>query len=50
MTLNGVMAVILRYLTELVYGVVVNNYPGFKITILKRFAELLSNYLGKRSW
>jgi len=30
-TLNGVMAVILRYFTELVYDVVVNNYLGFKI-------------------
>ena len=31
MTLNGVMAVILRYFTELVYDVVVSNYLGFKI-------------------
>jgi len=31
MTLNGVMAVILRYFTELVYDVVVKQCLGFKI-------------------
>jgi len=31
MTLNGVMAVILRYFTEFVYDVVVKQYLGFKI-------------------
>jgi len=30
MTLNGLMALILRF-TEIVYDVVVNNYFGFKI-------------------
>jgi len=31
MTLNGVMALILRYFTEFVYDVVVNNYFAFYI-------------------
>ena len=33
-TLNGVMAVILRYFTELVYDVVVKQLPGFQNLLL----------------
>ena len=55
MTLNGVMAVILRYFTELVYDIVVKQLPRFQnlllvvspMTILKRSAQLCSDYLGK---
>jgi len=31
MTLNGVMAVILRYFTEVAYNIVVKQLLGFKI-------------------
>ena len=34
MTLNGVMAVILRYFTELVYDVVVKQLPRFQNPLL----------------
>jgi len=34
MTLNGVMAVILRYFTELVYDVVVKHLPQFQNLLL----------------
>jgi len=34
MTLNGVMAVILRYFTELVYDVVVKQLPRFQNLLL----------------
>ena len=34
MTLNGVMAVIMRYFTELVYGVVVKQLPRFQNLLL----------------
>jgi len=34
MTLNGVMAFILRYFTELVYGVVVKQLPRFQNLLL----------------
>jgi len=34
MTLNGVMAVILHYLTELVYDVVVKQLPQFQNLLL----------------
>jgi len=33
-TLNGVMAVILRYFTELVYDVIVKQLPGFQNLLL----------------
>jgi len=35
MTLNGVMAVILRYFTELIYDVVVKQLPRFQIYFLQ---------------
>ena len=54
MTLNGVMALILRYFTEFVYDVVVKQLPRFQnlllmsMTILIRSAQqLFSDYLGK---
>jgi len=53
MTLNGVMSVILRYFTELVYNVIVKQLPWFQnlllivCDILKRSAQLFSDYLGK---
>ena len=55
MTLNGVMAVILRYFSELVYDVVVKHavtlvskiFNSHAMTILKRSAQLFSDYLGK---
>jgi len=54
MTLNGVMALILRYFTEFVYDVVVKQLVRFQnlllivyMTILKRSAQLFSDYLGK---
>ena len=53
MTLNGVMAVILRYFTELVYDVIVKQLPRFQNPLLivsdhiKRSAQLFSDYLGK---
>jgi len=53
MTLNGVMAVILLYFTELVYDVIIEQLPLFQnpllivFTILKRSAQLFSDYLGK---
>ena len=56
MTVNGVMAVILRYFTEFVYDVVVKQLRRFQnlllivdysMTILKRSAQLFSDYLGK---
>jgi len=56
MTLNGVMALILRYFSELVYDVVVKQLPRFQnlllivcdhTTILKRFVQLFNDYLGK---
>jgi len=34
MTLNGVMAAILRYFTEIVYDVVVKQLPGFQNLLL----------------
>ena len=34
MTLNGIMAVILRYFTELVYDVVVKQLPRFQNLLL----------------
>jgi len=34
MTLNGVMAVILRYFTELVYDVIVKQLPRFQNPLL----------------
>jgi len=34
MTLNGVMAVILHYFTELVYDVAVKQLPGFQNLLL----------------
>jgi len=34
MTLNGIMAVILRYFTELVYGVLVKQLPRFQNLLL----------------
>jgi len=34
MTLNGVMAVIMRYFTELVYDVVVKQLPWFQNLLL----------------
>jgi len=55
MTLNGVMAVILRYFTELVYDIIVKQLPRFHnpllivLTILKRSAQLFSDYLGKQT-
>jgi len=55
MTLNGVVAVILRYFSELVYDVAVKQLPVLRfqnlllkfMTILKRYAQLFSDYLGK---
>ena len=53
MTLNGIMAVILRYFTELVYDVVVKQLPRFHNLLLiaydniKTICELFSDYLGK---
>ena len=52
MTLNGVMAVILRYFTEFVYDVVVKQLPRFQNLLLivydhdhiKRSAQLFSDY------
>jgi len=35
MTLNGVMAVILRYFTEFVYDVVADQLPRFQNLLLK---------------
>jgi len=51
-TLNGVIAVILRYFTEFVYNVVVKQLPKFQnlllsILILIRYAQLFSDYLSK---
>ena len=34
MTLNGVMAVVLRYFTELVYDVIVKQLPRFQKLLL----------------
>ena len=56
MTLNGVMARILRYFTELMYDVVVKQLSRFQnllliviklMTMLIRSAQLFSEYLGK---
>jgi len=53
MTFNGVMTVILRYFSELVYDVVVKQLHQFQnlllmsMTTLKRYAQLFSDYLGK---
>jgi len=41
MTLNGVMALILRYFTEFVYGVVVRNFT-FAISSPDEFLVLLA--------
>ena len=57
MTFNGVMAVIWRYFTELVYAVVVKQLPRFQNLVLivydhikERSAQLFSDYLGKTNW
>ena len=53
MTLNGVMALILRYVAEFVYGVVVKQLPGFQNLLLIVYdhisttSQLFSDYLGK---
>jgi len=53
MTLNGVISVILRYFSELVYNVLVKQLPRFLNLLLivydhiKMIAQLLSDYLGK---
>jgi len=41
------MAVILRYFTELVYDVVVKQLHRFHNLLLKRSAQLFSDYFGK---
>jgi len=52
--LNGVIAVILRYFTELVYDVIVKQLPRFQNPLLmvsdhlKRSAQLFNDYLGKK--
>jgi len=40
MTLNGAMAVILRYFTELVYDVVVNQLPQYQSLLLKVYDQI----------
>jgi len=53
MTLNGEMALILRYFTELVYDVIVKQLTLFPNLLLiaydhiKTIAQLFSDYLGK---
>jgi len=53
MTLDGVMALILRYFTEFVYDVVVKQLPRFQNLLLIvcdhliRSEQLFSDYLGK---
>jgi len=38
--MNGVMAVILRYFTELVYDVVVNQLPQYQNLLLKVYDHI----------
>ena len=51
MTLNGVMAVILRYFTEFVYEVRCRrkqlSLPRFQNVLLIVYDQLFSDYLGK---
>jgi len=53
MTLNGVMALILRYLTELVYDLVLKQLPRFQNLLLivydhiKTICAIIQRYLGK---
>jgi len=58
MTLNGVMALILRYFTEFAYDVVIKQLSRFqnlrlivydRINVLIRSAQLFSDYLGKQN-
>jgi len=50
MTLNGVMALILRYFTEIfVYDVVAKQLLGLP-PFQKLSAQLFSDYLGKTNW
>jgi len=43
MTLNGVIAIILRYLTELMYNVVVKQLPRFQNLLLIVYNHINTN-------
>jgi len=45
MALNGVMAVILRYFTELVYDVVVKQLPRFQNLLLTVYDHIKTIYI-----
>ena len=55
MTLNGTMAVILRYFTELVYDVVVKQLPRFQDLLLivydhiKTICVIIQRLFGKKT-